>query len=76
MLITVRQTLRTTKYQDWIVTRADKIYALRTARVRSRDTLTTLRYVINLTLKLNTSDYRFLGNRRVSGFWITEWMEL
>lgn len=75
-LITLHRLSNGLKYSDWIVSDGTQIYSLRTERVYKQDTVTTLRYVINRALKLNSDDYMFLGNRLVSGKWITEWMRI
>lgn len=73
-MITVHKRSNGRTTDQWVLTHNGAIYNVTTEHSRNRDTLTTLRYLINRTLKVNTEDYIFLGNRRVEGIWITEWM--
>jgi hypothetical protein len=75
MLISLTLISRDRKHETWLLTTGTEIHRVKTERSRARDTLTTLRYVINRTLKLNSTDYIFLGNRRFNGMWLTEWFK-
>jgi hypothetical protein len=73
MLISLTLESRTRKLDTWLIASGTVIHRVTVPRVTGRDTITTLRYVINRTLKLNSTDYTFLGNRRANGMWFTEW---
>lgn len=74
-IITTSKRRQTRQYEVWLVGTDKEIYRVTVARSRARDTLTTARYVISRALKVNGKDYYSLGNRRVNGEWITEWVK-
>jgi hypothetical protein len=75
-LITLTLTSRTTRYETWLIAHHNTLHSVRTERNQNRRSIDNLRYVICRTLKLNSAQFRFIGNRRINGQWITEWIEL
>ena len=75
MLISLTLLSKSLKHESWLVAANGTIHRVKTERRTARKRLDTYRYVINKTLKLNSTDYIFLGNKRFNGMWITEWFK-
>ena len=76
LLITAHLIKKLQHVRLWNVTYGDQIYTVTTSNRYRLDGVLTIRYAINKALKLDSSQYMFLGNKRINGNWITEWMTL
>lgn len=73
-MIRLHKTLDTQRTEFWIIEYKGQMHRIATIKNRQRRGLENLRYVICRTLKINATQFIFLGNVRVNGNWVTEWM--
>ena len=75
-LITVTLIKKSQHIKAWLVECDGELKSVTTSNRYRKDVTQTVRYAINKALRLDDSDYMFLGNKHVNGQWITEWMRL
>lgn len=75
-LVTVTLIKKSQHIKTWLVDYNGELKSVTTSNRYRKDVTQVIRYAINKALTLDDNDYMFLGNKRVNGQWVTEWVRL
>lgn len=76
MKLTLALQSRTRATEEYLIEYNSELINVTVKRHPKRRGIDNLRHAICKTLKLNSSEFRFIGNRRINGQWVTEWIVL
>lgn len=73
-MITMHKLTQTRLTETYLIDWNGTLHTTKIVKHPKRRGIDNLRHAICRTLKINKDQFVFLGNRRVNGNWVTEWM--